>query len=1498
MFRILAKFSLVIIIAQLSLPNDAVGQVNDLVRALIQEGLKGLQNPNQHRPDPFARPDSPPRKSGTRPDTAFRSGPSFDCSRARSAAEITICSSPPLATLDDELARAHRATMTGLSGPELTQERARNKAWLARREKCGSGRACLERSYRQRLAELTGPTPAFDDSSQSLEGTTLKPPRAAAASGFSAEALVHPDSAWKPLRLRLLNGLPVFHLSTDGDSQAFFRLVALGMRPSFIEERGRYEHEDNARNFALEFLPSSDPILSAWRGDEFEREDARKTFLTAYADKLRRRAPKAPFSFIYSYDTKLPSYDQQRQGFILQSFRASELPIPNLGAVKLVADFEEPKDLLWRINEPGARRVLANLRERQKWDDRTVRLAVELTATKADAETLTLHLALRKISVYDSGLTTPLYEFDTSPFQIREPEPVAAQGFSKLIAPPPGFRPWSFRTLDGLPVMPILPVVEPADQYVGAAHTTGYRDKEFFSLLAGASFGFDDKNAVGLASIILSNRAKKEVFVHGYNPTAPTTPWAGSNEFERARSRDLFYQRYVPLFKDIAPKPPFTFVWVQEARLPDYDFSRGGIFVYATNRDGSGNSRSLPDLMNDVAQAGLKPDPTFTVPEIFWPMDAATAQARLASLPDRKVSMAAVVEAVKIDPETTRMSLRLKALRLYTPDLKKKLFEVPVTNDQPAFAESGTPERLQVAPPVVLDETFLCIELLATAGEATPRQELDHCWRLVAKRDAGFYDRNSDPSGLAPDDARRPFFPRAGLSLNDKTRASFLAWAKAYAAGLPPTVVSMPSTSSKDPFPAISGTDTGYKKHYEALLQKERLQEDQLVAFGAIYNLRVLVVLPTAASAYSATLPKPLLDETKGSSKSSISEFRLGPTRMVARDDGTPALAISLTPLKTTISASGKDLMVRDFDDIPALDAGSFVAAPESIATKTATGPLPLDAALIDMLAAKAVGTQLSDEALAYLVTRRWRFESDPRNAPDMHFFARGKRQPTPEEAASLGKEFVAWASANTPELPLRVTVSGQHSLQKGEKTTSWGEFACFSASFASMGTNATIADCRRRGDASLAELQHCAAAAAAQKSSRFSATARGPCAPKSGHLGFNDPFAAYFSFSHLLPTPAVPILGDKRLLDARATLDITGIRFAPQEPLDIDVLPDNVQRGYDSHGSRKTGEFVVLDTTLVEVEYRDPGGAAEVARLDPDPKASMAAIVREYEEDLRAASAKNEMDSNAFRPDLIGIRLGMTFVEAEQIIRSRMKVGTVLQGKRAFDEAGPAGFPKPLTSGKLFISEDELELVALLDEPPTAAGRVLVAWRRINMPAESTPTSELFARLVEKYGPPSDGHGPMQTGVPRQWFGPAGKRCSSIYQGGRKSYLAETWYQDGKPTTYGLERNGLPAGVVLPNEAYREMYEKMFQAYYKNSQSPVKGPILPDALSDPLSERNRGWKDCGPFVSVEHLEARNAGGRYDQLDMTLTDIGPYATAYEGSVQQFQKTANVKPPRF
>ena len=75
------------------------------------------------------------------------------------------------------------------------------------------------------------------------------------------------------------------------------------------------------------------------------------------------------------------------------------------------------------------------------------------------------------------------------------------------------------------------------------------------------------------------------------------------------------------------------------------------------------------------------------------------------------------------------------------------------------------------------------------------------------------------------------------------------------------------------------------------------------------------------------------------------------------------------------------------------------------------------------------------------------------------------------------------------------------------------------------------------------------------------------------------------------------------------------------------------------------------------------------------------------------------------------------------------MKVGRVLQGRRAFDAAEKSGQIKPLDSGELFLSADESDMIAILDEPPAAKGRVMAAWRRVLTPAGSVDPAEIYPK-------------------------------------------------------------------------------------------------------------------------------------------------------------------------
>lgn len=78
---------------------------------------------------------------------------SFDCKKASTYVEKTICSSPLLGKLDDALADNYRdmlASDLGDGGADLKKEQ---RAWVAQRNKCTSEK-CLVDQYRKRVDDV------------------------------------------------------------------------------------------------------------------------------------------------------------------------------------------------------------------------------------------------------------------------------------------------------------------------------------------------------------------------------------------------------------------------------------------------------------------------------------------------------------------------------------------------------------------------------------------------------------------------------------------------------------------------------------------------------------------------------------------------------------------------------------------------------------------------------------------------------------------------------------------------------------------------------------------------------------------------------------------------------------------------------------------------------------------------------------------------------------------------------------------------------------------------------------------------------------------------------------------------------------------------------------------------------------------------------------------------------------------------------------------------
>ena len=81
--------------------------------------------------------------------------PSFDCKKASTTVEHTICADPVLAELDVVMAARYKQALNATSNKEAL--RSRQREWLKQRGQCAKAAdifRCLQQRYRERLSQL------------------------------------------------------------------------------------------------------------------------------------------------------------------------------------------------------------------------------------------------------------------------------------------------------------------------------------------------------------------------------------------------------------------------------------------------------------------------------------------------------------------------------------------------------------------------------------------------------------------------------------------------------------------------------------------------------------------------------------------------------------------------------------------------------------------------------------------------------------------------------------------------------------------------------------------------------------------------------------------------------------------------------------------------------------------------------------------------------------------------------------------------------------------------------------------------------------------------------------------------------------------------------------------------------------------------------------------------------------------------------------------------
>ena len=1443
------------------------------------QGSEGLAFSPQGRPypgttAPYAPTGDPASPYAGPAGWPGASGPThgFDCAKALLKVDYVICRSGQGMQAIGELQAAYDGTLASVL-PEQRAALVRDEVrWIkAYADECGvagkgvaradpTGRtdACVVDQIRRRTAELRGrvggaPSQAGAYGAQPF-GTDGAPAQGYAgdaapqapfgdqapyagsagsqgASGpasdsgrYPIEQLRQPAGGLRPLRINSFQGRPVF---PGPDEHAFFRLVALGMKPDLIQS------DEQMSGFAREFLTNDNPYQSLAGVDEFTTRDKRQQFLAGYATKLRGLAPQAPFEFAYRFDVDLPEYDAGRGGFLL--------PMPSANSLRPAADihFVGPSDWpsgFWPVED--ARALLARLRQEQPSGGRRVRLLAVVRAVAADPEEMNLELKLADVAVYNQSMTRKLYDFQVG----GAPTPALTpnNSLAALAKPPAGLRPWILPALNGLPMF---------DSERGSRH--GKSDSPpplaVLAMFMGAAKDPSamERDGKALAGLLLTDEAASQVLS---GDQLGSTRWRGENEFEKASGETLFFSKYAPLIRQAAPRPPFRFVYSFAVGIPAYD----------KNNPGFPLTLDAGTLTGLIGQGNLIAELQFSWPDVFWKLTPKDAETLFADLKRNQapngrpeLRFAAEIEAVSLDPATRKLRLQLRSLKLYTPDFRRLVHEFPVINDAASFATSRPPRALRLPTPVVLDEIAQCAEVIAALGDKAPENLIKRGFALVAERDASFYAHGGASAALAPNDARLPFFPRSGPTGSRSEAAAFIAWAKSYAAGVPDTVQTSPigpSGSEQNGDVTFAAVARGaYGQGLPgAALEAEGLQADQIVPYGRLEQVDLLMALPNRAQSYGVSVPKSAFGAAQGATAQSV--IRIGKPRALTGESGAPVVLMDVTPLRTVVSANGNIIGTRNYQDVARLGEG-FANPPPTAPHPMAKGPIRLDAPFIDLLIASTVGDQLSRRSLAHMVLRRWALENPPAYRGP-RFFVPGKRAPNPQEAASLRPDFIQWATAIVPALPLDVVTSSPIEIRANQSGARWGDLPCFSGSYDSimqdlnrtMAANAGAASCERGAETLTSDEQRaCAAARAITRTEDYLREVGGECQARDALSSFADPLSVVVRLAHDLPAPSLSLLEDRAKLIAAVTLKLAAIKISDAPPAAADVLPESI-RGPKPEPQQTGGprDFVTLDARFLQAVYLDPRTEAAVATLGPDHGGDVASVVRDYDAAAREIVKLRQTPSTPYWRDLVGIRLGMSFDEAEAIVRQHMQVAKVYQGMRATDPKAHAGYPKAFTSGKLFVSADEREMIALIDEPPAAPGKVLAAWRRVLIEPGTVPPRETLAALKAKYGPPSSAlpspigsaDYALRTGSPINWFTPRGQRCTGVYGYGPARSLSDFWTDNG-------------AAAVLPGAG---------------PYQPQNAPLIPEPFLDPLSEQGRQAIECGPFVTAYYLEGAQRG--------------------------------------
>lgn len=471
-------------------------------------------------------------------------------------------------------------------------------------------------------------------------------------------------------------------------------------------------------------------------------------------------------------------------------------------------------------------------------------------------------------------------------------------------------------------------------------------------------------------------------------------------------------------------------------------------------------------------------------------------------------------------------------------------------------------------------------------------------------------------------------------------------------------------------------------------------------------------------------------------------------------------------------------------DALPPLASADRVAAPPDGSR--------WDAEMSDLLQLRFAGETIDDTFMERMMIARFVYEARTQYQPPIwgNFF-RSFDAPLPvEERIARLKEFRVWSEARAAALPGRLSIVLPLSDQTG------GKFAPFERT----GPHPSDISCRSVMDIDpdaaeegiIVQSRACRYLAQAWQTPdrmlkgnlRIDCLADEYCSGLGGarrELGLDDR-----ERDDVILLDRLPVLSDAdRQLTRKLAIQLeveptgasqevqrreTNFEIAQRAVADFiaqynGVAPSSAPNG-DAAGMAASGFTVFtarsVSAQLVDMETGEILAALPLAEPPPPP------------DDLLVLP-----ETSVEGRDILGIRLGMSFDEADRIIRTHMKVSQVLLADRSKQLSAATGDIVPYTSGRIYASGDGHELIAILDEPPAAPGKVLGVWRLLRLPKGSLDPGGVKAALVERYGAPSSVQEVqlpyMEKGIALLWAKVEHPRCGPI----EKSSQPDIWLDE-----------------------------------------------------------------------------------------------------------------------